>query len=257
MQLTAVDITLWVTTFLANACLLSVLFYRRRYRIFPWFTLLVAGDLVQSVILAVIVKYGGHGLYFYTYWVFAVFDSIVQIVVLAELTRNILRQFDRDSPLIKSFGYPLIVLLVFAAFSVWRFTPDMNHPLTNTAFKVTMFSDVILVGLTSVTFFTVFFGGLRFRVHAAVITFGLIIYGAGKLVVFAAVLGLGSAELWSIFEQGLKPLYILCLIFWIASLWLDEPSRKLTAEMEGLLDWSRRLERAIEVVKQRRGSIAK
>src|SRR5271165_4734171 len=215
MPLTGLDIAFWVMGFLGEVCLMAVLITKKRYRTFPWFTVLIAGEMIQTLVLVGVHAYGSHRQYFYTYWTFEVIEAFIRIAVLVELTKNILRQLDRDdTPFLREFVLSSCALLALAGLAIWRFTPDLQNPLTNAAFKITVFSGVLLLGLAGVTFLTVFFYGVRFRVHAAVLTYGLIIYSAGKFLVFAAVFDLRSPDWWSLCEKTLKPLYILCLFTW-------------------------------------------
>ena len=51
MNMGAWDYLLWLTGFTLNLGLLCVLLHKRRFQKFPWFTLLIAQDAVQTIVL--------------------------------------------------------------------------------------------------------------------------------------------------------------------------------------------------------------
>ncbi|MDQ1453947.1 MAG: hypothetical protein QOK38_3813, partial [Acidobacteriaceae bacterium] len=51
------DYLLWLTGFALNLGLLCVLLQKRRFQKFPWFTLLIAQDAVQTIVLFCVHKY--------------------------------------------------------------------------------------------------------------------------------------------------------------------------------------------------------
>ena len=68
MNMGAGDYLLWLTGFILNLGLLCVLLHKRRFQKLPWFTLLIAQDAVQTIVLFFVHKYPGVN--FYTYWGF-------------------------------------------------------------------------------------------------------------------------------------------------------------------------------------------
>jgi hypothetical protein len=57
----------------------------------------------------------------------------------------------------------------------------------------------------------------------------------GKLWVHTLLLLLGDLQDWSTLEVGLKPVYHMTLLIWIACLWFEEPEVRLTPEMQRLM----------------------
>ena len=57
---------------------------------------------------------------------------------------------------------------------------------------------ITMCGLTVYVFLAAFFYGVRFRVHAVAITYGLTAYSLTRMLVYVAVLNTGSAEVWEL-----------------------------------------------------------
>jgi hypothetical protein len=80
-----------------------------------------------------------------------------------------------------------------------------------------------------------FFFGLRFRIHAQAVVYGLALYMFGKLWVHTLLLLLGDLQHWSALEASLKPVYHITLLIWIACLWFEEPEVRPTPELQRLM----------------------
>ncbi len=96
-------------------------------------------------------------------------------------------------------------------------------------------SSICVGGVTSLLILVTFFFGLRFRIHAQAVLYGLALYMFGKLWVHTLLLLLGDLQHWSALEVSLKPVYHMTLLIWIACLWFEEPEVKLTPEMQRLM----------------------
>ena len=78
------DYLLWLTGFTLNLGLLCVLLHKRRFQKFPWFTLLIAQDAVQTIVLLCVHNY--RAVNFYTYWSFETLDALLRLLVLYEVS---------------------------------------------------------------------------------------------------------------------------------------------------------------------------
>src|ERR1700761_1396552 len=82
---------LWAAGFIELAALLVVLFARRRWRSFPCFTAYIAFQVLETVLLYIVHRFGNRGMYFWTYWGSAVVDLSLQIFVVFELASIVLK----------------------------------------------------------------------------------------------------------------------------------------------------------------------
>jgi hypothetical protein len=245
MELNHWDIILWVSGYVGNVCLMAVLCAKKRYRAFPWFTLFLANELVQDPLLALLVRYGSAKHYFYAYWGLDVLDSLLLLFVIFELSRTVTRVIDKNKNVFRPHDlFWLAAALLATGISCWALAPRLPNPIVTVAFKAATMTSITMCGLTVYVFLAAFFYGVRFRVHAVAITYGLTVYSLTRMLVYVAVLNTGSAEVWELLSRWSKPLYILMLFGWSFMLWLEEPKRKISSEMYELRERTRYIERA-------------
>ena len=91
MHLTGLDLLFWAASFFGHVALLVVLFLRRRARTFPLFTTFICANILRTISLYLIARFGTKATYFYTYWYLAIFDVGLQLGVVYELASSIFR----------------------------------------------------------------------------------------------------------------------------------------------------------------------
>jgi hypothetical protein len=245
MELNHWDIILWISGYVGNICLMAVLCAKKRYKAFPWFTLFLANELVQDPLLALLAHYGAAKHYFYTYWILDVLDSLLLLLVIFELARTVTRVIDEFKNMFRSLDlFCLAAALLITGISCWGLAPTLKNPIVTLAFKAATMTSITMCGLTVYVFLAAFFYGVRFRVHAVAITYGLTAYALTRMLVYVAVLNTGTAETWELLSRWSKPLYIFMLFGWSLMLWLEEPDRKLSPEMHAQKARMRYIERA-------------
>jgi hypothetical protein len=245
MELTRWDIALWIGGYVGSICLMAVLVAKRRYKTFPWFTVFLANELIQDPLLALINHYGSKKQYFYSYWSLDLLDSLILVVVIFELSRAITRAINENRGVFRSRElFWLMAGLVLIGVMCWMSAPSQERPIITLAFKAATTSSVIMCGLTGYVLLVVFFYGVRFRVHAVAITYGLTAYVLTRMMIYFSVMSSPNADLWEKLARWSKPVYALSLFVWSFMLWLDEPERKLSTQMHALLSKTRSLERA-------------
>jgi len=227
------DNTLWLTGFALNLSLLGVLLHKRRFQRFPWFTLLIAQDAVQTIVLFGVHKYPA--INFYTYWGFEALDAILHLLVLYEVGRLLLAQCGMSIAGVARRYWSVVVVLVAALVAFTWFTPSSPYLPIKVALRIGQMSSICVGGVTSLLIVATFFFGLRFRIHAQAVLYGLALYMFGKLWVHTLLLLLGNLQQWSALEVSLKPVYHLTLLIWIACLWFEEPELKPAPEIQQLM----------------------
>jgi hypothetical protein len=232
MNMGAWDCLLWLTGFTLNLGLLCVLLHKRRFQKFPWFTLLIAQDAVQTIVLFCVHKYPA--INFYTYWSFEALDALLRMLVLYEVAHILLAQCGMSIAGLARRYWSFIVVLVGALVAFAWLTPSSPLPV-RLALRIGQMSSICVGGVTSLLILITFFFGLRFRIHAQAVLYGLALYMFGKLWVHTLLLLLGDLQHWLAFEVSLKPVYHLTLLIWIACLWFEEPEVGLTPEMQRLM----------------------
>src|ERR1700722_5664537 len=227
------DNVLWLTGFALNLGLFCVLLHKRRYQKFPWFTLLIAQDALQTIVLFGVHRYPR--IKFYTHWGFWAFDALLRLMVLYEVARLLLAQCGMSISGVARRYWSVIVVLVGVLLAFTWLTPSSPHLPVMLALRIGQMSSICVGGVTSLLILITFFFGLRFRIHAQAVLYGLALYMFGKLWVHTLLLLMGDLQHWSALEVSLKPVYHMTLLIWIACLWFEEPEVRPTPEMQRLM----------------------
>jgi hypothetical protein len=233
MNMGSWDNVLWLTGFALNLGLLCVLLRKRRFQKFPWFTLLIAQDALQTIVLFGVHRYPR--INFYTYWGFEALDALLRMLVLYEVARLLLAQCGMSISGVARRYWSVIVVLVGVLLAFTWLTPSSPRLPVMLALRIGQMSSICVGGVTSLLILITFFFGLRFRIHAQAVLYGLALYMFGKLWVHTLLLLMGDLQHWSALEVSLKPVYHMTLLIWIACLWFEEPEVRPTPEMQRLM----------------------
>ncbi len=212
--------------------LLAILIVKGRYSTFPWFTALIAQYLVQSCVLTMIYAYARPRIYFNVYWTGELVATLIRVGVLLELGRaTALYVRWQDTRRLRALGLGLTVLIACA----WLFFGghSISNPLVRFATQFSFLSSLLTFVMAGQFACITWLFGLRIRIHAQAIGYGLMLFYASSTVGDFALLD-GDASSWTVFQQALKPLYLLCLATWSYALWHPEPSRTISGPLRNL-----------------------
>jgi hypothetical protein len=230
MNVGAWDYVLWVTGFGLNLGLLFVLLHKRRFRRFPWFTALIAQDAIQTIVLFCVHSHPRTN--FFTYWSFEAVDGVLHLLVLYEVARVLLAQCELSLGGLVRRYWSFLAVVVGVLATVALLSPSSPNLPLKMALRIGQMSSVCVGGFTSLLILATFFFGLRFRIHAQAVLYGLALYLFGKVWVHTLLLLMGNLQQWAALEVSLKPVYHITLLIWIGCLWFEEPEVKLTPEMQ-------------------------
>lgn len=150
MNLSLLDTLLWAAGFLANAALLSVLFYKRRYRTVPWFTGWILFGIIYTITLFVAFRVGSKGSYRVLYWTGAFLDLLLQLAVVFEIATYVFRRGDRW---VEGAGRRFALMSLFgpvvAGIMAWQMTPAATSALDAWDSRASLFTTVVLCVLFS------------------------------------------------------------------------------------------------------------
>jgi hypothetical protein len=238
MHLTQWDYVLWISGCVGYLFLAAVLVIKKRYQTFPWFSGLLAAEILQSVILTTVCSPHHVLRYFYAYWAGEILNAVLLAAVIFEVARKFSRDVGISEPALLR-DLRIIAWVVPALISVavifFRFLPDLHHELANLAFKIDAVCAFMMFGLVGTVSASMYFYGVRFKVHGAAIAYGLLLYAIGRVLVFVAALNTADVYLWLEFERWLKPVYVLTLFVWCVTFWFEDPERKLSGDVEKIL----------------------
>lgn len=227
------DYVLWFSGFALNLGLLCVLLHKHRFRKFPWFTILIAQDAVQTIVLFCVHRFPV--INFYTYWSFEALDALLRLIVLYEVAHTLLAQCGLTFGGLARRYWSFFLILAGVLVAVAWFSPSSPYLPLEVAFRIGQMSSICVGGVTSLLILATFFFGLRFRIHAQAVLYGLALYMFGKVWIHTLLLLLGNLQQWSALEVSLKPVYHMTLLIWIACLWFEEPEVKQTPEMRQVM----------------------
>jgi len=230
MSLSNWDAWCWIIGVFGLVVLMTILIVRKRYRVFPWFTGLLLVEIIQTAALFLAHRYGGERIYFSTYWLGEIIEAFVRVGVLFELARITARHLGEvERRRVRPMAYSLLCAAVACVYVILR-EHGLNNPIVTLAVKVSLCTS-ILGGFLALTIFLVtFYEGIRLRIHSQAVTYGMVVYLSGRLVGELALL-LRVQNWWLSVQNGLKPIYILCLFVWSVVFWFDEPTQVLNDEM--------------------------
>ena len=236
--------TLWTLTFAALLVLLVVLLGRDRIRRFPWFSTgivlvtlrLLVNRLLHDRLPAITMGEIAIGL--------ALVSAIVGLIVLVELAR---RAFSRASA--RAWLLWTVSLLLVAGLVAWKWGPWPNFKtvafdtliaklqfMQFLAVKVGLLSDVLSIGLGVLIVSVGRRFGAGWRSHVQRIIIGLST---------ASIAQMTAQGIWQVIARHTTPhtqaeyehvigiqekllnansaVYVLVIIWWIVTLWIDEP----------------------------------
>jgi hypothetical protein len=236
MRLTSLDFLLWAAGFVAQLALLFVLWYRRRARAFPYFTALIALNVIRTTVLYFVLHHGTKAHYAYSYWSAAILDVILQLCVVYEVASRVFRPLDVWARDVRSEFAWLAGLSLAVAFALsWLESTPARTWMQAFATKGNLFTAVLESELFVFMMALSLSVGIPWRNHVAKIAQGL---GAYALISVLFETGHGyfgmSRELpvfiW--LSHVRMAAYLGCVSYWIVSLWNEERAvRTMTEQM--------------------------
>jgi hypothetical protein len=178
--------------------------------------------------------------YFYTYWGFAALDLFLQLGVVYEIASYVFRPVGGWAIDVRRRLVALIALSIFVAIALaWLSSPRAHEWREALAMRGSLFSAALFaelfVGMTALSVTA----GLPWRTHAARIAQGFGVYSIFCIVLEAgnSYFGLANGTTASMTMTRVRMmLYLLCLAYWIVTLWRPEPRPEhLPDEVESYL----------------------
>ena len=223
MKLSITAEILWATGFLWNVALLSVLFFKRRYRAVPVFFTWIAYGIAYTVACYFAFRLGTRHSYALTYWIGVFGDLICQVLVVQEIARHVL--FKRGQ-WVEGAKFKLIAIAalapVLAAVMALLMHPAASSTLDVWFAKANTFITLLICILFSGVVAASQQLGLDWKDHTMREAYGLIMWTMASFLTdtlhaYWATLGHFSALEYtrSIVFQGVS-------IYWAIAFWLPE-----------------------------------
>jgi hypothetical protein len=235
MHLTGIDFLFWAAGFVEHLVLLAVLLIRARAKTFPVFTALIATNVIRTIALYFVAQYGSKHAYANVYFSLAVCDLILQFALVYEVASDVFRPLGRWAPDVRnSLVWIVCLSIAMASGLTWLASrPPSSTWLRATLIRGNFFSATLLSELFVGMIVLSATVGLHWRTHVAKIAQGLGLYSLVCIAIEAGHTYLGMDRSVRI-SAGLSffrmSVYLLCLLYWIVTLWLDAPAPKELSE---------------------------
>jgi hypothetical protein len=236
MHLTGLDLLLWAASFIGHLILFAVLLLRRRYHLFPVFTLFVGMSIVRTIALFLIRDHGTKAEYFYSYWGLAILDVLIQLGIVYEMMSRVFRPLGNWAKGIKTN----VMLWIAGSLVVASILTIFANPATSTSIQKVMIKGNFF---TSALMGELFVGmlvlsarsGLPWNTYVARISQALGVYSIAELLVETGHTYFGmkqSDQIYIRLSHVRISIYLGCLIYWIIMLWRETPrAREMSDSM--------------------------
>jgi len=227
---------LWAASFAENAALLLVLLLRRRWTRFRFFSALVAFNVIRTIVLYTTYRLYA-ALYGPIYWTATAIDLVLQVTVVLELLRIVLRpagiwaaDAERRFRVMAIGGFVAAVALSFAIHH------RVPHGLGEWTEQGELFSVSLAVVLLVAMAASTTALGLIWRRHVAALAVGWAIWNFTNFFVEGAYSYFGPDWHGFDLDNVRIVIYELVTIYWIIMFWLPEPAwGTLSAEQQECL----------------------
>jgi len=215
----------WAAGLVAHLILISVLLLRRRTKSFPCFTTLIIVNVVNGVVLNQVWHHGSRAQYRISYFGFALLDLVLQLCVTYELASSIFAPMGKWLPDVrKGFIAVATFSVIVAGLLACLPEPPEKTVLKGVLDRGNLFSSALLCALfVEMIAFSVT-ARLPWKTHVARIAQGLGFYSLVGMLTESghSIVGSGS-ELSLMLTYVRMATYLICVIYWIITLWKDAP----------------------------------
>jgi hypothetical protein len=227
MNLSALDGVLWAANFLGNAALFAILIYQRRWKMFPVFTTFIGFEAAMNVVLYLTFLCCPPVWYARVFWSYALFDEALQLGVIWEIARIVMRPtgtWVRDAK--KQFIFWGAVGILFAAALPFLVTPPASSPLHVLEVRASLFASFVVCELIAVVTRTSKSLGLGWRNHVMALGNGWTVWAVAAILVDGLHSYFGAELYFRPLEHARMIVYLAVLSYWMVQFWLEEPARQ-------------------------------
>ena len=226
MNLSLLDNALWAASLIGHAVLLLILLFRKRLSDFPVFTTFVASEVVRTVLLFLVFRYGTKHGYFLAYWITGFINYLFQVALIAEIGRKVLLPTGRwILEARRSFLiYGGLGLAVAAIMAVELGQPQAKG-LDLWDARVTVFTALLTCGLFLAMLLTANRLGLRWRSQVFAVGQGVFLWAFIALLADVGHTALGWNREFIALDHIRMFAYLGVLVFWSITFWLPEKER--------------------------------
>lgn len=212
----------------AEAILLFVLAYKDRWRTFPAFSLMIATDLLFTATSNVAYDEGWRVVFGRLYVASQVVSLLLQIAVLLELARRVLKPTGAWSSGVKKPFYTIVCAGALLALTSSLFvSPGNIHGFRLFQLRSDIFTELLTCEIVIAMMLSANQVGLAWRNHVIAIGQGLIAWALLTALTDGLGVYLKSQNSFSpVFYYVRSFVYLGTVLYWTVALWHEEPARK-------------------------------
>jgi hypothetical protein len=251
MNLSALDYALWAVVSFGQAALFFILINRRRWKEFPVFTVFIGFDGTVNTALFLIFLRSSLVWYARLYWTYALFDFFLQLSVIWEIVRIVLRPtgtWVRDAR--KQFILWGAAGILLAAVLPWLVTPPAATLLHRWEVRGNLFTSLVICELIAVVTRTSKSLGLGWRNHVMALGNGWTAWAVVAILVDGLHSYFGAERYFRELEHVRMFAYLAALGYWSVQFWLEEPARQpISPQLRAyILDLHRRIQNDLDTL---------
>lgn len=227
MKFSGIERLIWALSFWSVVALLAVLVVRGRWRQFPVFASLLAFDTARSITLFLLYQHGSAAWYARVYWPLLWPDFVLQIGVVLELARIVLRPtgtWVRDAR--AQFAAAGLAGAAVALALAWWVSPPMHTALAALRVRGNLFTSLVICELFVVMSLTANRLGLGWRSHVMAVGQGLTAWSAITVATTALQSYWGASPMFRELDQIRAFAFVGATIWMMVQLWIPEPERQ-------------------------------
>jgi len=245
MSVTVLENVVWAASFILNVCLLTVLVAKQRWREFRFFTAWIAFEVLLTIALYLIYREGSARLYSAVYWLTGIVDFLLQICVVLEMARIVLRptgtwvhEARRRFFLFATLG------TVVAASAAFLLHPSAHNSLEVWEMRANLFASLMFCEIFLAMMGAANHLGLQWGDHVMGLGQGLLAWASASVVVDVLHQFLGRYRWYTPLEDFRSIMWVVATVYWIVMFWRPQKQRlPLSPEIQKyLIDLHNRVE---------------
>jgi len=224
MALSALARLLWAASFSGCVALLFVLLYRQRWKEIPVFTTFIAYEVAANIALFLAFRTGSRHLYAAIYWPAAFLDFCLQLAVVVEMARIVLRPTGTwvlDAK--QQFVFWGSAGAAVAAVLSWAVSPPTATALERWEMRGNLFTSLVTCELITVITITSNKLRIAWRSHVMALGRGLTAWSVVAVAVNVLHSYFGKVRAFLPLEHVCMLVCVGTLGYWVVRLWQEEP----------------------------------
>ncbi len=227
MRQATLDNLLWGAGFCGSVVVTGIMLMKGRWRTFPAFTGLLASPALATLVLYPLTRHAYQALYRDVYYPFTVLDVLLQLGVIAEIARNVLRPtgtWVHDAR--KQFFLSGVAGTAVAGALAFMVRPPTSNHWGIFELRANLFSSLLMFELCVAVSLASNRLGLGWRSHVMAITQGLTLWSVIATVVNSLQSYYVGGRLYVYANDAQSFVVLATLIYWGVQLWKEEPERQ-------------------------------